>query len=251
MMGYCDLYKGKIAMREEYFQTIEVNKFLEYVKKYVLFNDVKTIFNIGCRDHIEISLFSKIFENSQIYAWEGNPECYNDILEGIKYKKNITLIQKAAHNYDGITKFYATDLNKSDLSAGKLDVLGYSSCYKLLNNYTHRIEQKEIKIQCQRIDSFCDQNGIKEIDLVWMDVEGAAYVVLEGFGDLIRKIKILRVEVSINPIREGEIPYPQINKLLEKNNLFYLDGDLNAPKWTDLVYVNKFITPLGQSGVSP
>lgn len=61
-----------------------------------------------------------------------------------------------------------------------------------LNNETNLVESESIVLR--RIDSYCREEGIKRIDFLKIDVEGAEYDVLEGCGQM---------------LKDGSIPYLQ------------------------------------------
>ena len=58
----------------------------------------------------------------------------------------------------------------------------------------------------------------EEYDLVKIDVEGYSYEVLKSFGDQIRKIKIMHLEVEHYPFWVGQKLYKEVAELLRSYN---------------------------------
>ncbi len=77
--------------------------FIKAIEKYNF--DVKTIVDIGTRDLEQSKELHERFPNAKIYAFEANPESYQNCL---KNKPDyIEVIHGAAMDYDGEISFYA------------------------------------------------------------------------------------------------------------------------------------------------
>ena len=117
-------------------------------------------------------------------------EAYDyDILNSkFQHSKNIFIHNKAISNKKSITKFYDTNIegSQSILEPGKFAKEKY-------NISSHA----EIDVETEKLDNiFSDEI----IDCLWIDVQGAEGLVIEGAINLLERTKAIFVEVSI---REG------------------------------------------------
>jgi uncharacterized protein YqgQ len=69
------------------------------------------------------------------------------------------------------------------------------------------------------MDNFMRQNNISTVDFLKLDVEGASYEVLEGFGERLKDIKVMHIEAEHGEFAfEGSVKYfDDISKLLKDN----------------------------------
>lgn len=215
-----------------------LKSFLKY--SHLLYTkEVNVILDIGSLNCLEAIEISKSYPNAKIYAFECNPKSYIRCIENTKNKEKVTVVNKAVHNYDGKTKFFPTDPEKT-VTTWPDGNPGASSLFKASGAYDHieKYVQNEIEVDCTRIETWAKQNNIDEIDLVWMDLQGAELLALQGFGDLLKKVKLIHTEVEINPMYSGQALYKDIDPFLKSNNFSYVWGNLNVQFGTDVIYVN-------------
>ena len=94
--------------------------------------------------------------------------------------------------------------------------------------------ENTIKVKTQRIDSYCKENEISHIDLVWMDVQGAEMDVISGMGDFIKKVHYVFTEYSNSELYENQPTKDQILNILgEEWEIIHDYGD-------DILLRNKF-----------
>jgi FkbM family methyltransferase len=86
------------------------------------------------------------------------------------------------------------------------------------SNYPDIIEeglvQEKILVNTIRLDEFIQYHGIDNIDLLCMDVQGAAYQVLCSLGDELTKVKYIIVELETHPIYTEEVLYQDVDSFL-------------------------------------
>lgn len=247
--------KPKISNNEKYIKNVDANKFLtgfplnkywtfdfiETISNYIDFDTVKTIFDIGSRDGHQSVEFKNWFPEAKIIAFEANPNQISE-MKRVTNGYDIQIVQKALGNYNGKTKFFICRNN-----------VGASSLFKV-NDHLRSKEwpQYEIETGIVRLDTWCSDNKIKEIDLLWMDVQGAEKVVAEGIGDLLYNVKAICSEAEIEHMYHGSSLKKDLDELLSKygfeeiqtfhmcpqNNLT-LDYLKKNQGEVDVIYVNK------------
>lgn len=191
---YTDRVDAKIYSTGQPINKYWTFDFIETISDYIDFNEIKTIFDVGSRDGYQSVEFRQWFPDSRIVAFEANP---NQIPLCINTTKNhnIEIVPKAAGNENGETTFFIASNN-----------VGASSLLKNANHpRSNNWPQTKVTVDMVRIDDWCKENKVETIDLLWMDVQGAEKIVLDGCGDLLNKVKAICTEVEIDHMYEGSI----------------------------------------------
>jgi len=254
---------GAYLNNQDYFKHIPatghflIKPFLETISPFIDFNQVRHIADIGSRDLMQSFEFKRFFPQAFIYAFEANPEavnkfCFPNLADKARTPVNdigtplveipltarndIELFSTAVANRDGTIKFHPIDMEKS----GSKNI-GGSSLFKATEEWTRTREhwvQSEVEVPCITMKKFVENWDI-EIDLVWMDVQGAELLVLEGFGDHLKKVKAIATEVGLQAYYEGHTLAPEINALLEANGFKCFSSKLAHSHEMDNVYINE------------
>lgn len=221
---------------------------IRFVLDYVDLSNVNVVLDVGAMDCKEAREFNQMWPNAKIYSFEPNPEsipiCKNRII-GVK---NIELIEKAVSNCSGRVKFYPTDMTRSSDKN-----IGISSLLKLKTNIPHlpfkmptnAWIQKEVEVDCITLDEFCNERNLSP-DILWMDVQGAELLALQGFKENIRSVRLIMTEAGVNPYYEGHTLLPDINEFLVNSGFEIICNDISGGKALkkhgfelNIIYVNK------------
>ncbi len=161
---------------------LEVNSCVKLIGN----SNVEIILDIGGYHGEYCDNLLKYFNNSKYFLFE--PSIKNFKLLKKKYSsfKNINILNFALSNQNGFTKLYSNKVG-SDMSS-------------LLKRYFYKNKinfKKSENIKTKRIDTFLKKKiKNKTIDICKIDVEGLEMKVLEGFGNLINKTKLIQFEFS-------------------------------------------------------
>jgi FkbM family methyltransferase len=171
------------------------------------------------------------FPNSKIHCFEPIPETAEWCKKNIKDRNNIIFYEKAIGLIDGNIKFHKV-INGN---------IGASSLYKANNNhyYGKSYIQEEIEVECIRGDSFLRNNSINQIDLIWMDVQGAELEVLKSFDFHLKNIKAIHTEVGLSKIYDKSTIKNELIEFLEKQDfqlVSSISNELGIEE--DLVFIN-------------
>ena len=168
---------------------------------------VKTIFDIGSRDGYQSVEFRNWFPNSKIVAFEANPYLI-DYCKSVTNGHDIQIVQNAASDINGKVDFYACT-----------NVVGCSSLLEVNKMHPRSSEwnQEKITVDAIRIDDWCKNNNIDSIDLLWIDVQGAEKMVLNGIGDFLSNVKAICTEVEIAHMYNGSILKHELDQFLLDN----------------------------------
>ena len=176
----------KLPPPYQYIQTDVENNLAKYLG--VDNSDIKNIIIVGAHHGDEVKKMLKIYKSCKFHLFEPYKEYYEILNSKFQHSKNIFIHNKAISNKKSITKFYDTNIegSQSILEPGKFAKEKY-------NISSHA----EIDVETEKLDNiFSDEI----IDCLWIDVQGAEGLVIEGAINLLERTKAIFVEVSI---REG------------------------------------------------
>ena len=167
------------------------------------------IIDIGTNYGLDIKNYSK---KSNIYCFEPNPALYTHLKNTFSDYKNLNVYNFAVADYTGEADFYLT---KDTYSSSLLNLVEKYR-FKDVLKQTDKIKTKVINLK-----EFIEEKKIKQIDFYKSDAQGMDFKILKSIGDLIKIIKVGRIEVvnKNNQIYKGQDNYLEdIVKYLEFYN---------------------------------
>ena len=200
--------------------------------------DVKTVIEAGACDCMDSVAMSVTYPEAHIYSFECNPETIPLCKEAIKFSPRITLTESAVSDTDGELTFYPID-TKLTVTTHANGNPGASSLFKAGNYPIEKYVQKEIKVQSTRLDTFMAQKEIKEVDLLWLDAQGGELRVLQGLGDRLNNIKVIKTEVLFKEQYIGAPLFEEVEAWLDEHGFRFVRF-LEKYEWFgDAIFVNK------------
>jgi len=177
-----------------------------YIEKFN--SQPSSILEIGSRDGNdaeELRVYSQLPHRS-VYVIEPHPQSYRNI---IRDYPDFHVYEFAISNKPGVVSFNAIPHDQYTPSqVGTSSLL--SRNVKLMGNIPP-VWVKALAIKGSTLLQLIDRS---EIDLVKIDVEGFTQEVIESFGDDIRLLKALHLEVEIFPLTlwEGQKHYDEVRR---------------------------------------
>jgi FkbM family methyltransferase len=202
-------------------------------------DEVNVIFEFGSRYGEDTIEFAKNFPKASIYSFECNPKTLQQLKVNIKPYSNITFNECAISDQNEVIEFFQIDEAKTKTTWTDGNQ-GASSIFKASGNYpVEEYHQTLIKVDAITLQSFLIKNSIPEIDVLWMDIQGAELKALKGLKEKISKVKIIHLEVEFIEIYKNQPLFKNIDKFLTANN-FTLGGFTSKTHYSgDAVYLNK------------
>lgn len=227
------------------------SKRIKYLVDKIDLDSVRTILDIGSwhlKQTIEMAL---IFPNAVIHAFEPNPETYfickrtwQNLPESMKNR--IFIHQIALSDKVGQVNFYPLDKSKTDSSnegIASLNPLKQDMDGSLLGD---KWVQKKISVESNTLDNWCAMNGVRCVDLIWMDVQGAELSVLKCASETLKDVKAVCTEAGLIPYYENHTLKGDMDKFLQQNNFYELEEAFCKTTWSnekaaeaDVIYINK------------
>lgn len=172
--------------------------------------NTNVVLDIGANTGLYSLVTKALNPTAKVYAFEPLPK----VLEYLNYNVeinnyDITVVPKAASNFNGTAKVFLME--------------GHDFCTSVTVNKSLLAEttpQKELEIECITLADFINNNNIKRIDLMKIDVETHEPEVLEGMGEYLDKFKPdFLIEIWDN---ECAI---KLNSLFKDKGYLYFDID--------------------------
>ena len=202
---------------------LDMNTMYNIIKNYVQIEEVRTIYDIGCMDGADSLLLSKLFPSSTVYGFEA-------------MKKNYEICKK--HCNDKCYFFNSVISDKDGyVSLFEKEVNGIHSMYEQNIRKTIR---KHNNIPCYSILTMMHKHSLPLPNLVKIDVEGATYEVLVGFGSSLRNVKILQIETEEQEYFNGQKLENQVLDYLKTFpfKIIHKTSAINV-KQNDFILINK------------
>ena len=150
-----------------------------------LIEDEPTIFlDVGANKGNYTKEVLSHYPDLKAYLFEPSKKNIKYLNEEFSDYKNVSIIPSAVSNFKGITKLYSDEEGSGTASLTKRELLYSDAEFNL-----------EEEIEVQTLKDFWKSNIDEDyVDYLKIDVEGHEKNVLEGCGDLIKKIKLIQFE---------------------------------------------------------
>ena len=218
----------------------DMRVFNSYLTQIFKNKEVEVIFDVGACHALESVELAKRYPNAKVYTFEANPISYNICLENTKGYDSINIINEAVNDYDGTCKFYPMDKDKT-VTTWEDGNQGASSLYRANGEYDfiEKYVQYEIEVPCTRLDTFCQKNSINNIDIIWMDLQGAELKALQSLGSLLETVQIIHTELEMNPMYEGQSLFDDVYEFLLDNGFDLEYGDTSVRFGSNFIFTNQ------------
>ena len=206
---------------------------------YLVGKDDPVILDIGCNDGSHTLAFLKLFENAKVFAFEPDRRALQSFREKVNDDR-AKLYEIAISDKDDVVDFHVSDGippgDHADLRPGGWDLSGsIKKPKKHLAMNPWCTFDETIQVKTKRLDTWCREEGITKIDLVWADVQGAEEDLIRGGLDSLNRTHFLYTEYSDDELYEGQINLRKIRKLLPDFKIvqrFDYDVLLENRRWT-------------------
>lgn len=212
---------------------------IELLNKNLNFNP-ELIIDVGANKGEWTKQVKNIFKNSKFILFEANPYC----LQFLKDIDNVNICLLGNENKDNIV-FY---LDKNNIVS-----TGCSIMKELTPYYKDAIE---LLLPMRRLDSILESD-IK-IDFLKIDVQGSEILVLEGCGELLKKIDFILLETNILQYNKNAPMAYDIIKFMDENGfqLFEISEQHRFNNGllfqADFIFINKksiYLPTLTEEGI--
>jgi FkbM family methyltransferase len=207
--------------------------------------NIKTIYDCGSRDALDAVELKVIFDAEQVHVFECNPpsveKCRENLSRSFGEKNkgySWFLNPLAVGNKSGNISFFPIDTDAT-ITPHEDGNPGASSLFKANPDYPNETYvQKETTVSMITLKDYID-SGHPYPDLLWVDVQGAEILLLEGLDNYLNEISIIHVEVSFRPMYLGQPLYWEIDSYLSKRG--FIKASLDIGRWPKMTKLYKLM----------
>lgn len=168
-----------------------------------------TILEIGCHDGENTSWFIEKFRHANIHCFEPDPRAIKKFRDNFSEYSNVILHEFALGDEVGTATFHQSahsDPNSDWDASGSL-----MPPKNHLKEFPWVIFDSSVSVRVETLDAFCESNGIQEVDLIWMDVQGAELKVIAGGRKTFTNTRFIITEYNNKELYSGQ---PQMKQIL-------------------------------------
>lgn len=189
---------------------------------YANIKNVQSILELGSRDCVDAIKLSN-FHRCHVFAFECNPESIKQCEIAVINNPNVTLEKYAVWHHTCDIEFYPIQM-QNDVPFN----IGASSCFKINEDGHHgNYTQSKLQVKAIRLDEWLAMKGFNSIDLICIDIQGAAWNAIISLDSYINNVKYFIVEVAHKEIYQGEVLYSQLNAYMEACGFTMYAGYIN------------------------
>jgi len=169
------------------------------------------IFDVGAHRGETAHIFTEAFPDAQLYCFEPFAESFAVLKNNQPSYPRANLINAGLSDVSGVLQF---NVNMGSPTNSLLALDSRAS-----QTWTHAGLTPSRQEACQfyALDDYLTQQGIEQIDLLKIDVQGAEYRVLQGGANALKagRVRVLYLEIIIGPTYVGQWGMGQYLSYLE------------------------------------
>lgn len=205
----------------------------------VLGSPPKVIFDVGANVGQTATTLAAQFPSAHVFSFEPDPQVFEQLRANVASMPNVSPHPIAFGAENATRSLFVT---KSSEGSSLLPIAAEASRFSL-GGWAQSAGEKSVRVQ--RLDRFAAEHGIKTIDLLKSDTQGAELHVFEGAGDLLHPaaIRAIFCEVMFIPVYEGQAFFEQVYARL-KDRGYRLAGLYNEVRdrthrltWCDALFI--------------
>ncbi|MDC1035678.1 FkbM family methyltransferase [Alphaproteobacteria bacterium] len=245
------------ARSEEYFKNFD----RKTVLKNLVNSERPTIFDVGANLGQSLKEFKLWWNKAQVHCFEPLEECWEPLEKiAFSHPADSVLINKFAigRATEKGKVFYSHEVDNTKGTSGfnKINIKSQDSIdlqkLKVSKNSQSKIDAYKStinharKVNVLRMDEYMVASGIDHVDLVKIDTQGHEPEVLQGFGQSLKNIKIIILELMFYDYYERSISFYDLEKLLIPAGFHLYDishiskNPMNGrTDWVDVIYLNR------------
>lgn len=187
-----------------------------------------TILEAGAQFGEDTEWMSEMWPQGRIYSFEPSPDSFAELQKVAAKSNNVSAIPLALSNKKGEFPFY--------LAGGASSLLKPHHVYNAV--YFHSDVDRPIMVQAVTLDQWALDNNIKNIDFLWLDMEGNELNALQGALNILKTVKLIYTEVNLQTFWNGCVLYHELKAWMNKQGFSEIWADI-TPDWHgNVLFIN-------------
>ena len=178
----------------------------------------RSIFELGSRDGRDALALHRHF-GAHVHAFECNPYALQLCRDNLATASGVTLVPLAVWDRSEKIPFFPvveTYVETGDGESVTPTRIGASSCFEADPTYHERYVQSRIEVQAVRVDDYRREQGLGPVDLVCLDLQGAALQALKGMPETLESCGFVLAELERRPLYQGQALLPEVTDYLAR-----------------------------------
>lgn len=182
-----------------------------------------TIVEAGAHIGVDTVQMSNLWPKGTIHAFEPIPELFSQLQRNTSQQDNICCYPMALGKQTGSTKIFVSS-GRSDASSSLLPPKEH------LTYHPDILFETEIQVPTITLDEWAEEQNIKKIDFLWLDLQGYELEVLKAAANVLESVQAIYTEVNLDETYAGVSLYPEMRQWLEVRGFKVIREDL---PWED------------------
>jgi FkbM family methyltransferase len=175
------------------------------------------ILDVGCNDGSQTLQFLNVFKRPRVYCFEPDSRAQRAFRENVQSRR-VQVFEMALGNRDGMIDFHVSSGKAPPEFCFKRSEWDLSGSIRkpkqhLVANPWVSFE-KTVPVKISRLDTWATNHGVKKVDFIWADVQGAEVDLIEGGRQTLNNTRFFYTEYNSEELYEGQINLEQILKML-------------------------------------
>jgi FkbM family methyltransferase len=197
-----------------YFRKPELDSYRRQVKDWlmpILPND-PVIVEAGSHWGEDTLWLARYWPRGMVHAFEPSPELFEKTTQHTNWISNVRRYPFALSDRVETVELFVSSGDSTASSSI------YAPKEHLVEHPTVKFE-KQISVPTMTLELWAQQYGIRRVDFLWLDMQGAELRALKGLGKVIETARGLHVEVSTKESYAGAPLYPELAAWMNERGL--------------------------------
>lgn len=166
------------------------NQFVMWIHRLHL-DSARQVVDVGACHGDFSQAATAMFPEAEVLLVEPSPQLHSELMRRCAERPGRWKLAKCALGRRRGTASLYVDPDREDIAS----LAGFNEEYLRVNRTANATEQLECEVRT--LDDLCEENAIRAIDLLKIDVEGFEFEVLEGAATMLSHTRAMVVELSL------------------------------------------------------
>tara|TARA_R110000772_G_scaffold20140_3_gene55937 strand:- start:3603 stop:4238 length:636 start_codon:yes stop_codon:yes gene_type:complete len=193
-------------------------------------NDDSVIIEAGAASGTDTLWFGQNFPNGRIFAFEPLNISYDKTVQRVATCDNVKVYNVALGPQESTEELY---VSSNGASSSLLKPTGHIQFHPRIS-----FENKST-VKTINLDNFLRGQGVEEVDLMWLDMQGYEHTVLSHSLETLSKTRYLYTEVSLKEMYADSVLYNEFKSWLKERGFKVLHEFLYWEDMGNVLFYNE------------